>query len=225
MGNELSTQVSNVNAAISSPVLALPYTNNFGINNGMAGSLFSAGFNGKNYSNDFMMPDFLKTGNITEEQRASIFGPMYTPPTQVQAPQTQQFVQYPQAQVPSQVQNISYNQPFAGQQLPQAPYDQNQAEQYYQELLAQNPNLRVTEKGNLYEESNSGKKTGIFAGLVAGLGGGILKVIKGGSLAKAFNIKSLAVKLPILAVAGWAAGSLIDSFTNSARKQQADCAV
>lgn len=218
MGNELLTQSVGTTPATSATTM--PMYNNFGFNNGISTSLFNMGLNGKNYSNDMMMPDWLKTGNITEEQRASIFGPMYSP----QSASTQ--AQYtPQPAYPAYQAQLPVQQSFGNQPQIQQQYSQEQLNQYYNELLAKNPNLRITEKGNVYEVSNSGKKTGIFAGLVAGLGSGIVKLFKGGSLAKAFSLKSLAVKLPVLGIAGWAVGSLIDTISNSMKAKQADAQV
>ena len=214
MGNELLTQTGNVSGAAASTIPASYTTSsNTGLNMAMPNSLFNIP---KDYSNDMMMPDWLKTGNLTDEQRASIFGPMYTPVAQVQQPQQAQ-VQYPQ----QQTQN-PYAPTFNGQGQPQQQYTQEQLAQYYEKLLAQNPNLRVTEKGNLYEITNTGKKTGIFAGIGAALAGGIAKVCKGKGLKEAFNLKSLALKVPVFAVAFWAVGSIVDSFINGKAAQQAD---
>lgn len=219
MGNELLTRTGNISGAAASTVPA-SYTrsSNTGLNTAVPNSLFNMGIP-KNYSNDMMMPDWLKTGNLTDEQRASIFGPMYTQTAQVQQPQQAQ-AQYPQPQ-----QN-PYTQTFSGQEQPQQPqYTQEQLAQYYEQLLAQNPNLKITEKGNLYEVTNAAKKTGILAGIGTALFSGIKNICKGTALKDAFNLKSLAVKLPVLAVAGWAVGSLIDAFVNSSKAQQADLQV
>jgi len=228
MGNELLAQVGNV-SAVQTPA-AQTQTANTGLNTGFnmgTGSLFNMP---KDYSNDFMMPDCLKTGNITDEQRASIFGPAYTPAAQVTQPQQyQQQVQYPQqtqyqypqVQYPQYVSN-PYAPAFSGQQAAQPQLTPEQMSEYYEKLLAENPNLRITEKGNLYEVSHTAKKVGILAGIGTALAGGIKKLCTGTALKNAFNLKSLAVKLPVLAVAGWAAGSLIDAFSNSNKAQQAD---
>ena len=246
MGNEL-TQVGNVSTAT-------PVNYGTGINTGfntaMPNSLFSMP---KDYSNDMIMPDFLKTGNITDEQRASIFGPMTVTNAQVaqsqqpaQNPYPQQ-VQYsqPQAQYPQQQVQYSQGQAYPQQQYPaqyaqypqQNPYapafsGQGQPEQvqmtpeqmseYYEKLLAENPNIRITEKGNIYEVSDTGKRIGILGGICTALAGGIKKLCTGTALKSAFNLKSLAIKVPVLALAGWAVGSLIDAFTNSKKAQQAD---
>ena len=77
-------------------------------------------------------------------------------------------------------------------------------------------------KGNIYEVTHAGKKTGILTGIIGGLAGGIVKLCKGEALSKAFTLKSLAVKIPVFALAGWAIGSVLDAFTNSASAKQAD---
>lgn len=213
MGNELLAQVGSTTPATPATTATMPLYNNFGFNN--TSSVFNSALNGKNYDNDMMMPDFIKTGNLTDEQRASIFGPLSIPQAQAQqttAPTVQQ-TQYPQTG--------SAQPTFSGQtQEPQM--SQEQLAQYYNDLLAKNPNIRITEKGNIYEATSTGKKAGILTGIIGGLAGGVMKLCKGETLAKAFNLKGLAVKLPVLAVAGWAIGSVLDAFTNSSSAKQAD---
>lgn len=213
MGNELSVQAGSAAATPAAKSAAMPMYNNFGLNN--TSSVFNSVLNGKNYDNDMMMPDFIKTGNLTDEQRASIFGPLNIP--QAQAQQTTA----PTAQQTQYSQTSSAQPAFRGQtQDPQM--TQEQLAQYYNDLLAKNPNIRITEKGNIYEITNTGKKAGILTGIIGGLAGGVMKICKGETLAKAFNLKSLAIKLPVLAAAGWAIGSVLDAFTNSSSKKQAD---
>lgn len=226
MGNELLTQVGNVSNGIATVTAPQTQGTNAGLNTGIQGSLFNIP---KDYSNDFMMPDCLKTGNITDEQRASIFGPMYTQSTQTVQPQQQtqyqypQQVQYPQGQIQyPQYQQNPYAPTFSGQQVPQQQLTPEQMSEYYEKLLSENPNLRITEKGNIYEVSDTGKRAGILAGTITALFGGIKKLCTGTALKSAFNLKSLAIKLPVLAVAGWAVGSLIDAFSNSSKAKQAD---
>lgn len=208
MGNELLSQVGNVSRTATTTA---PQTQ--AINTGFnTGNLFSMP---KDYSNDYMMPDCLKTGNITDEQRASIFGSVYTPSTktaQAQQPQNAQ----------NRQQKNTFDPNFNGEQVKQPQLTQEQINEYYEKLLSENPNLRITEKGNLYEVSHTGKKVGILTGIGIALFGGIKKLCTGTELKNAFNLKSLAIKLPILAVTGWAVGSLIDAFANSLKAQQAD---
>lgn len=207
MENESSLQVGNMGAPVQTYMVSGNNTSN---GNNISGSLFNFGMNGKNYSNDMIMPDFLKTGNITDEQRVSIFGPVY--PQQVQTNQAD--TQYHQAEIPK---NPEMNDSQIIEQNTRA-----QLEEYYKELVEKNPNLRLTEKGNIYEVSSAGKKTGILTGIGAGLANGIIKVFRGETLSKAFNLKGLALKLPILAISGWAIGSIIDTFANASSRKQAD---
>ena len=207
MGNELVSQIGNVSRATTTSNNTTSL--NTGFNTTMPNSLLGMP---KDYSNDFMMPDYLKTGNITNEQRASIFGSMYTPEAQVA--QLQQQVQYPQQNPCSPA--------FGGQQVQKQQLTPEQISEYYEKLLSENPNLRITEKGNLYEISHTGKKVGILVGIGSALFSGIKKLCNGTALKNAFHLKSLAVKLPVLAVAGWAVGSLIDAFSNSSKAQEAD---
>ncbi len=238
MGNGLVSQVGSTTTATTPATFSTGFNTSFG--NPMAGGLFGMP---KDYSNDFMMPTELKTGNITDEQRASIFGPMYVPTQQQQVqqpqqaqvqPQYQQQMQYPQQQIQPQAQypqqyaqypqtQNPYSPVFSGQQTQeQTQMLPEEVSEYYEKLMAENPNIRITEKGNVYEVTNTGKSTGILAGIGTALAGGIVKLCKGAGLSSAFNLKSLAIKVPALAIAGWAIGSVIDAFTNSNRKQQAD---
>ena len=57
------------------------------------------------------------------------------------------------------------------------------------------------------------KKKGAVAGFLAPIAIGAYKVFKGAAASKVFN-KELFVKCPMLAVAGFAAGALIDKFFN-----------
>lgn len=231
MVNGLVSQVGSTTTATTPTTFSTGFNTGFG--NSMASGLFGTP---KDYSNDFMMPTELKTGNITDEQRASIFGPMYVPTQQQQTqqplqaqvqPQYQQQVQ-PQVQYPQQYAQYPQSQnpyapAFSGQQAQeQTQMTPEEISEYYEKLMAENPNIRITEKGNIYEITNTGKQTGVLAGLGTALAGGIVKLCKGAGLSSAFNLKSLAIKVPVLALAGWAIGSVIDAFTNSNRKQQAD---
>lgn len=224
MGNELLTQVGNTGLSPVTNPAGVSMTNNVGFGNNMTGSLFNMAMSGKNYDNDFIMPDCLKTGNLTEEQRASIFGPMYAPVQQQISSQGQYPAVNPQQSPAQSYINPGQTQIPVGQQY-QSQLSQEQMQQFYNELQAKNPNIRITEKGNLYEVSNTGKKTGVVAGIIASLGSGIAKICKGFPVAGAFNLKSLAVKVPVFAIAGWAVGSLIDAFVNSSKAKQADCIV
>lgn len=224
MGNELLTQVGNVSSATNAQTTFNASANTGFNTSAMTGSLFNSGFNGKDYSNDMMMPDWLKTGNISEEQRASVFGPMYVPAQQQQAQPVQhpqQQVVYPQLQYQQYPQMQNYQPLFNGQQASQPQFTQEQLIQYYNELLAQNSNAPINENGSVQKHSNAGKKLGILAGIGTALSGGIMKLCKGEALKNAFSIKGLAVKLPALAMAGWAIGSLFDAFINKSGNKQA----
>lgn len=215
MGNSMISQVGSTTAATA----PTSYSGglNTGFNTTMPNGLFNMGMV-KDYSNDMMMPDWLKAGNITDEQRASIFGPMYLPAQNQaigQTQQTQAQTQYPQIQNP-------YAPAFNGQQAAKPQYTQEQLTQYYEQLLAENPNLKITEKGNVYESTNTAKKIGVLTGIGTALAGGITKLFKGTTLKSAFSLKDLAVKIPALTIAGWAIGSAIDAFINSNSAKQAD---
>jgi hypothetical protein len=88
------------------------------------------------------------------------------------------------------------------------------------DLLAKDPNATTTESGNIYIKTNTGKKLLTTAGLLFPVIHSGVKALSQGS--KAFNWKQLAVKCPILALAGLGIGALIDSLINSSRANKAD---
>ncbi len=169
-----------------------------GMNNFNTGNLFpSTTFNGytptTDYSNDIMFPPELA---MNYNQFAAQTG----------------VPQQTQTQTPTQTQTTT----FTGN-------DSYENQSQMEAAMAQNPNLRVTENGNLYTVTNTGKKAGVFTGIVASLGREISKAFKGGTFTKAaLNLKSLAVKVPVFAVIGWGIGALADKFFNSYSAKAAD---
>lgn len=171
-----------------------------GMNNFRTGNLLpSTTFNGytptTDYSNDIMFPPELA---MNYNQFSAQTGALQQTQTQTQTPT--------QTQTTAFTGNDSYE-------------NQSQIEA----AIAQNPNLRVTENGNLYTVTNTGKKAGVFAGIAVSLGREISKAFKGGSFTKAaLNLKSLAIKVPVFAVIGWGIGALADKFFNSYSAKTAD---
>ncbi len=89
-------------------------------------------------------------------------------------------------------------------------------------LLAKDKNIAVTENGNFYKETNSTKKALAFLGFLAPAAGKIVQLFKGGKFKDLFKFKQLAVACPVVALAGFGIGSLIDSYINSQRAKAAD---
>lgn len=98
---------------------------------------------------------------------------------------------------------------------------QNQAQ--IEAAMAQNPNIRITENGNLYTVTNTGKKFGLLTGAAVPAVKELSKVFKGGTFTKAaLNLKSLAIKVPVFALIGWGIGALADKIFNSNSAKAAD---
>lgn len=170
-----------------------------------------------NYEDDMLMPDFLKTTS-----------PTYNMNIQAQAQQIAAQSQNTQTQVPT-VQTSSVQTQNTPAQLPKtdmqavrnqlqsaAQYQASKQNQLNEALLAQNSDIKVTEKGNVYQATSTGKKIGLAAGIIAPIASAIAKG------AKAFSTKSFLVKLPIIGIAGYAIGALADNYINSKRAQNAD---
>jgi hypothetical protein len=89
-------------------------------------------------------------------------------------------------------------------------------------LLARDKSLEQTENGNYYKKTNTGKTLGTILGFLSPLMATVVKGITKGFSKDLFNIKSLAIACPALAVAGLGAGLLIDNCINTKRAQNAD---
>ena len=170
-----------------------------GANYGTGGLFPSTPFNGftptTDYSNDIMFPPELA---MNYNQFAAPTGDLAQTQGQTQDPS--------QTQATTFTGNDSYT-------------NQTQIEA----AMAQNPNLRVTKNGNLYTVTNTGKKSGVFAGVTIPLVRELYKAFKGGSFTKAaLNLKALAIKVPVFAVIGWGIGALADKFLNSYSAKAAD---
>ena len=94
--------------------------------------------------------------------------------------------------------------------------------QINQQIAQQSPEIGISEKGNLYKTSNNGKKLGLFGGLVAPVATGAYALTKGAKISKAFNLKNLLIKCPLVGVAGLAIGAIADYFINRYRASKAD---
>ncbi len=124
--------------------------------------------------------------------------------------------------MPSYFKNPAYTQTQA--QYPvQRQLGQNismQAMGMQNSILAKDSNAQTTDNGNIYIKTNIGKKLLTVTGALAPVAYSALKAVSGAS--KAFNLKQLAIKCPVLAIAGLGVGALIDSIINSNRINNAD---
>lgn len=155
-----------------------------------------------NYSDDILMPSFLKTGftSFTGNNTSR----------NLLANETN-------ASVPAQNQPASVFQ----QEIPTAQQQQimtTNLDMFNRKLAQQNPNIRITKNGNIYLASNSGKKVGIWGGLLTTIGTGLYKFAKTGQ----FTPKNLLIKAPVFAIAGFGIGALADYFKNKNRANIAD---
>ena len=153
-----------------------------------------------NYENDVMMPDFLKTNNFAQQ---TAFQGQTVP---AQSPQVQSIAQT------KQTQNMQQQSVFT-KNTDKSQISQADLNQY---IMAQDPSIRTTEKGNLYKQSTILQKLGVTAGILTPTMAALAKGLK------AFKSKSLWIKIPVLGVLGYALGALADKFVTSYRAQVAD---
>ena len=176
---------------------------------------------GTAYDNDMFMPDFLKTPVITgQAQQAQA---QVQPQAQAQAQNTQTDLtqQVPQSQQP--VQTVSQ------QPVTQPQYDVTQQ----QTTATQNPqftgselngcladtqgdDVDYTKSGNPYKKASFGKKSGAVLGFLAPIASHLISGSK--------EWKQLFKTCPLLAIAGFGIGYLVDSCTESNRANAADAA-
>lgn len=176
-------------------------------NMGMNGSLFNTGVGQmtpvNNYSDDICYSQYVNQ-NPMFNQTGSIFP---YPNNNGQTSFTGSANPY--SIVDNQAQNdvmnpMAYSQPL--QDNPQIAYPQNNGTELGQPVL-----------DNTTPKSNSFKKLGVAAGVSIPLVSGISKMLKGAKFANVFKCKELAVKVPVLAIAGWAVGALLDGLFGSSK--------
>ena len=188
---------------------------------------------GTAYDNDMFMPDFLKTPVITgQAQQAQV-----QPQAQAQAQNTQTDLtqQVPQSQQPVQtVSQQPVTQPqydVTQQQVAQPQYDVASPQQ--QTTATQNPqftgselngcladtqsdDVDYTKSGNPYKKASFGKKSGAVLGFLAPIASHLISGSK--------EWKQLFKTCPLLAIAGFGIGYLVDSCTEANRANDADAA-
>lgn len=182
---------------------------------------------GTAYDNDMFMPDFLKTPVITgQAQQAQA---QVQPQAQAQAQNTQTDLtqQVPQSQQP--VTQPQYD--VTPQQVAQPQYDVANPQQ--QTTVTQNPqftgselngclaepqgdDVDYTKSGNPYKKASFGKKSGAVLGFLAPIASHLISGSK--------EWKQLFKTCPLLAIAGFGIGYLVDSCTEANRANAADAA-
>ena len=193
---------------------------------------------GTAYDNDMFMPDFLKTpvinGQAQQPQQAQAQQPQQAqaqvqPQAQAQAQNTQTDLtqQVPQSQQP--VAQPQYD--VTPQQVAQPQYDVANPQQ--QTTATQNPqftgselngcladtqsdDVDYTKSGNPYKKASFGKKSGAVLGFLAPIASHLISGSK--------EWKQLFKTCPLLAIAGFGIGYLVDSCTEANRANAADAA-
>ena len=180
---------------------------------------------GTAYDNDMFMPDFLKTPVINgQAQQAQA---QVQPQAQAQNTQTDLTQQVPQSQQPVTQPQYDVTQ----QQVAQPQYDVANPQQ--QTTATQNPqftgselngclaepqgdDVDYTKSGNPYKKASFGKKSGAVLGFLAPIASHLISGSK--------EWKQLFKTCPLLAIAGFGIGYLVDSCTEANRANAADAA-
>lgn len=157
--------------------------------------------NANNYEDDLFMPPELKTTGTQTTAPAQNIPSQQTPEQNIQPQQA------PIENVQPQIQ--SNPQSDLTQELNGA-------------LVKPDGNVELTDNGNPYNKTGFWKKTGAALGFLAPLTGKFVQLFKGGKLTKVFNLKQLVTVCPMIAIAGYGIGSLLDGCINSNRAKKAD---
>lgn len=180
---------------------------------------------GTAYDNDMFMPDFLKTPVITGQAQQAQAQPQAQ--AQAQNTQTDLTQQVPQSQQPVTQPQYDVTQ----QQVAQPQYDVANPQQ--QTTATQNPqftgselngcladtqsdDVDYTKSGNPYKKASFGKKSGAVLGFLAPIASHLISGSK--------EWKQLFKTCPLLAIAGFGIGYLVDSCTEANRANAADAA-
>jgi len=208
---------SNLNGAVSMQNYLAPA--NTALNNpslSKSGSIFNFGNNPlgtvttNNYEDDFFMPDCLKTSSMTNLPVNTV-----APETATTAPVVQQN---------NNPQNIVQQDFEKSQQSVVNPVSTQLTteEDLTGYLNAGDKNLEITENGNPYIKTNTGKKAGAALGFLAPVTGKLVQLFKGGKFSELFKFKQIAIACPAIALAGLGIGALIDGYVNTQRAKAAD---
>lgn len=182
-----------------------------------------------NYEEDMMMPAELKLSSINPQS-------VTTPATNASNPVTGQVeTQNAQAQniteknATSPAQTPFTAAPDASAQLAENSGVNNSSVETPEELnnylLARDKNIATTENGNIYRKTDKNKGTFTLLGFLAPLAGKVVQLFKGGKFKDLFKFKQLAIACPVVALAGYGIGTLVDGYINSQRAKAADATV
>lgn len=189
----------------------LSATNTMATNNNSVFDYANPLATGTTYDNDMFMPDFLKTPVINgqaQQAQAQVQPQAQNNQTYLtqQVPQSQQPVTQPQYDVanPQQQTVATQNPQFTGSEL--------------NGCLAepQGDDVDYTKSGNPYKKASFGKKSGAVLGFLAPIASHLISGSK--------EWKQLFKTCPLLAIAGFGIGYLVDSCTESNRANAADAA-
>lgn len=187
---------------------------------------------GTAYDNDMFMPDFLKTPVITGQAQPQAQAQAQAQAQNTQADLTQQAPQYQQpVQTVSQQPVTQPQYDVTPQQVAQPQYDVANPQQ--QTTATQNPqftgselngclaepqgdDVDYTKSGNPYKKASFGKKSGAVLGFLAPIASHLISGSK--------EWKQLFKTCPLLAIAGFGIGYLVDSCTEANRANAADAA-
>lgn len=178
---------------------------------------------GTAYDNDMFMPDFLKTPVITgQAQQTQAQAQPQAQNTQTdltqQVPQSQQPVTQPQCDVtPQQVAQPQYDVANPQQQTTATQNPQFTGSELNGCLAdTQSDDVDYTKSGNPYKKASFGKKSGAVLGFLAPIASHLISGSK--------EWKQLFKTCPLLAIAGFGIGYLVDSCTEANRANAADAA-
>lgn len=199
----------------------LSATNTMPVSNGSVFDYANPLATGTAYDNDMFMPDFLKTpvinGQAQQAQAQAQAQNTQTDLTQ-QVPQSQQPVTQPQYDVTQQ----QVAQPQYDVANPQQQTTATQNPQFTGSELngclaePQGDDVDYTKSGNPYKKASFGKKSGAVLGFLAPIASHLISGSK--------EWKQLFKTCPLLAIAGFGIGYLVDSCTESNRANAADAA-
>lgn len=177
---------------------------------------------GTAYDNDMFMPDFLKTPVINgqAQQAQAQVQPQAQAQAQAQNTQTDLTQQVPQSQcdvTPQQVAQPQYDVANPQQQTTATQNPQFTGSELNGCLAdTQSDDVDYTKSGNPYKKASFGKKSGAVLGFLAPIASHLISGSK--------EWKQLFKTCPLLAIAGFGIGYLVDSCTEANRANAADAA-
>lgn len=166
-----------------------------------------------NYEEDFMMPDYLKvSSNNTAQTQSAADNTVHETPSvsPYQAP--------PQSKSEQSV--FTANPDNADSAAGAKSNDNRSKLDNY--LVGRDKSIVYTEDGNPYKTTDASKKVFTVLGLASPMAGKVPKLFKGAKFAELFKFKQLAIACPLVALAGFGIGALIDGYINSNRAKAAD---